>query len=174
MNMNRKSIVACLGMLVSLLATPVMAKELTASIANLPVLADTPDKGVLIDLVKAIEKDSGIPIKREVAPFVRSMDAEINHRADFNLPLIMVTNADESKLEYDHATETNFHVNFVLYSNKNTQLDMSKLGSYKHETDRAHIQYFPFPTEASSSLENSLKRIFFVFFFVFFFFVFFF
>jgi len=157
--MNRKSIVACLGMLVSLLATPVMAKELTASIANLPVLADTPDKGVLIDLVKAIEKESGIPIKREVAPFVRSMDAVINHRADFHLPLIMVPNADESKLEYDHATETIFHVNFVLYSNKNKPLDMSKLGSYKLETDRAHIQYFPFPTEASSSLENSLKRV---------------
>src|SRR3569832_1849825 len=150
MNMNRKSIVACLGMLVSLLATPVMAKELTASIANLPVLAATPDKGVLIDLVKAIEKESGIPIKREVAPFVRSMDAVINHRADFHLPLIMVPNADESKLEYDHATETIFHVNFVLYSNKNNPLDMSKLGSYKLETDRAHIQYFPFPTEASS------------------------
>src|SRR3569832_1873807 len=103
MNMNRKSIVACLGMLVSLLATPVMAKELTASIANLPVLADTPDKGVLIDLVKAIEKESGIPIKREVAPFVRSMDAVINHRADFHLPLIMVPIADESKLEYYRA-----------------------------------------------------------------------
>src|SRR3569833_825053 len=99
MNMNRKSIVACLGMLVSLLATPDMAKDLSASIAYLPVLADTPDKGVLIDLVKAIEKDSGIPFKRDVSPFVRALDAVINHRADFLLPLIMVPFADECKLE---------------------------------------------------------------------------
>src|SRR3569832_1220003 len=100
MNVNRKSIVACLGMLVSLLATPVMAKELTASIANLPVLADTPDKGVLIDLVKTIEKKTNKPNKREKTPKEHTKDTKKKQRADFHLPLIMVPNADESKLEY--------------------------------------------------------------------------
>ncbi len=141
------------------LATPATAKELTASIANMPGYAESVDKGVLVDLVKAIEKESGVTIKREVVPFARSMDNVINRRADFHLPLIMVPNADQSKLNYDHSTETIFHVNFIMYSNKNKPLDSAKLAGYKLETDRAHTQYFPFPIEATSNLESSLKKV---------------
>lgn len=141
------------------LATGATAKEMTASLAQMPMYAESVDKGVLVDLVKAIEKESGVTIKREVVPFARSMDNAINRQADFHLPLIKVPNADESKLNYDHSTETIFHVNFTLYSNKNKPLDMNKLSSYKLETDRAHTQYFPFHVEPSSSIESSLKKV---------------
>lgn len=137
----------------------VIAKDLTASIAQMPNYAESVDKGVLIDLMKAVEKEAGIKIKREVVPFARSMDNVINRKVDFHLPLIMLPNADEHKLNYGHSTETIFHVNFVLYTNKNKPLDTGKLASYKLETDRAHTQYFPFPIEPSTNLESSLKKL---------------
>src|SRR3569623_984972 len=142
-----------------LFATPAISKELVGSIAQMPVVSESADKGVLIDLIRAIEKEAGVTIKREVVPFARSMDYVINHRADFHFPLIVNPESNPAKLDFDFSTETVYTVNFVIYSNKNKPLDMAKLGTYKLETDRAHIQYFPFPTEASSSLENSLKRV---------------
>lgn len=141
------------------MGAPASAKELKASLAQMPVYAESMDKGVLIDLVKLIEKESGVTIHREVVPFARSMDNVINRQVNFHMPLIMVPNADESKLPYDHSTETIFHVNFVLYTNKSKPLDSSKLASYKLETDRAHTQYFPFPIEPSTNLESSLKKL---------------
>ena len=144
---------------IMLMTAPASAKELKASLAQMPGYAESADKGILVDLVKMIEKESGVTIHREVVPFARSMDNVINRHADFHLPLIMVPNTDESKLNYDHSTETIFHVNFVLYSNKSKPLDMSKLASYKLETDRAHTQYFPFSIEPSTNLESSLKKL---------------
>ena len=142
-----------------LFAAPVAAKDLTASLAQMPLYAESVDKGLLVDLVKAIEQESGMRIKREVVPFARSMDNVINRRADFHMPLIMAPNADLSELNYDFSTETIFHVNFVLFSNKNKPLDPAKLASYKLETDRAHTQYFPFPIEPAASLESAMRKV---------------
>ena len=158
--MKRKFIVAMVVFFITVFV-PFLAgaKEYKASLANMPVYAESADKGVLVDFVKAISKVSGSPIKIEVVPFARSMENVISKQVDFHMPLIMVPNADEKKLNYDHSTETIFHVNFVLYSNKNKPLDLNKLSGLKLETDRAHTQYFPFPIEPSSSLESSLKRV---------------
>lgn len=149
----------CIALSAAILTFPALAKDLKASFAQMPTYAESADKGVLIDLVKAIEKEAGVTIKRDVVPFARSMENVVSGKADFHLPLIMVPNADERKLNYDHSTETIFHVNFVLYSNKNKPVDPSRLASYKLETDRAHTQYFPFPIAASSSLESSLRQV---------------
>lgn len=159
--MGSKTIVSIGIMLFSAMmaGTPAAAKEFAASLAQMPVYAESVDKGVLVDLVKAIEKESGTVIKREVVPFARSLDNVVNRRADFHLPLIMAPDLDEAKLGYDHSTETIFHVNFVLYANKNKPLDPAKLASYKLETDRAHTQYFPFAVEPTSSIESSLKKV---------------
>lgn len=135
------------------------AKEYKASLAQMPVYAESAEKGVLVDLVKALAKESGQPIKFEVVPFARSMENVTTGKADFHMPLIQVPDGDESKLNYSHSTETIFHVNFVLFSNKAKPLDMKKLGSYKLETDRAHTGYFPFTVEPTSSLEASLKKV---------------
>lgn len=150
----------CIALASALLfTTPVTAKELTASLAQMPVYAESVDKGVLVDLVKAIAKESGVTIKHQVVPFARSMDDVINQKVNFHMPLIMPPNASELKLDYDYSTETIFHVNFVLFSNKNKPLDPAKLASYKLETDRAHTQYFPFPIEPSTNIESSLKKL---------------
>jgi polar amino acid transport system substrate-binding protein len=136
-----------------------LAKDYSASIAKMPVYAESTEKGVLVDLVKAIATASGNNISIQVHPFARSMDNVINRKVDFHLPMILNPNVGEDKLDYDHSTETIFHVNFVLYSNKNKILDKNNLAGAKIDTDRAHTQYFPFPTEASSDLEGSLKKV---------------
>lgn len=141
------------------LAPSAGAKEYKASLANMPVYAESADKGVLVEFVKALAAESGQTISIEVLPFARSMDSVISRKVDFHLPLIKVPDGDESKLTYSHSRETIFHVNFVLYTNKAKPLDPSKLGQYKLETDKAHTQYFPFPVEGSASVEASLKRV---------------
>lgn len=152
------SLCACLAALV-ILAGPALSKDLKASLAQVPVYAESAKQGVLVDLVKAIAKESGVSIDYQVVPFKRSINDLINKKVDFHMPLIKNPIGDEASLPYDHSTVTLFRVNFVLYSNKNKRLDINKLGQYKIETDSAHVQYFPFEINQSSSLVSSLRKV---------------
>lgn len=125
----------------------------------MPIYAESTEKGVLVDMAHAIAEASGNKLELHVVPFKRSMDNVINKKVDYHAPLIMNPHIDENTLDYDHSTETIFHVNFTLYTNKNKPLDKNNLTKYKIETDAAHIQYFPFPTIASSDLASSLKKV---------------
>jgi polar amino acid transport system substrate-binding protein len=136
-----------------------LAKDYMASLAQMPVYAESKDKGVLVDFTKALAAASGDTIKYQVVPFKRSMAAVIDGKVDFHMPLIQNPNIPEAKLPYDHSTATIFHVNFVLFSNKSKPLDMKNLGKYKIDTDAAHVAYFPFKTNPSSNLESSLKKL---------------
>jgi polar amino acid transport system substrate-binding protein len=141
------------------LGTQSFAAEMTASLAKMPVYAESLDKGVLVDLVRAIAKESGEAINIKIVPFARSMNNVITGKADFHMPLIKATNIDESKLEYDHSTVTIFHVNFILYTNKNKTVDRSRLQDYKVETDIAHTQFFDFAIKPSAKIETSLRKL---------------
>ncbi len=145
--------------LLLLAAGPVLAKDLKGSLAKMPVYAESPDKGVLVDLVKAIAAETGNKISIQVVPFKRSMNYVINKKVDFHMPLIKNPEVADAKLPYDHSTATIFHVNFVLYSNKNKPLDLKNLGQYKIETEAAHVQYFPFKAAPSSDIASSLKKV---------------
>jgi len=130
-----------------------------ASLAQMPVYAEATDKGVLVDLVKAMAKTSGKNIEIQVVPFNRSMHDVMDGKADFHMPLIKPENVDESKLGYANSKETIFHVSFVLYTNKNKPIDKSKLKDYRIETDLAHVDYFDFPIKGSTRLDSSLKKV---------------
>lgn len=150
----------CLTLIVLLMgASPILAKDLKGSLAQMPVYAESPDKGVLVDLVKAIAAETGSKISIQVVPFKRSLKSVIDKQVNFHMPLIKNPEVDDAKLPYDHSTATIFHVNFVLYSNKNKALDLNKLGQYKLETDAAHVQYFPFKVAPSSDIASSLKKV---------------
>lgn len=135
------------------------SQEFKASLAQMPNYAETMEKGVLVDLVKAMSKESGVTIDYSVVPFARSMDNVITKKVDFHMPLIVATNLDESKLTYDHSTETIFHVNFVLYTNKSKPIKKEELDKAKVETDMAHTQYFDFPVVASTNIAGSLRKL---------------
>jgi len=145
--------------LVMLSVITARAADMKASLAQMPVYAESTDKGVLVDLVKAIAKTSGKNIEIQVVPFNRSMHDVMDGKADFHMPLIKAENVDETKLDYAHSTETIFHVNFVLYTNKNKPIDKSKLKDYRIETDLAHVAYFDFPVKGSTRLDSSLKKV---------------
>ncbi|MBT4286549.1 MAG: transporter substrate-binding domain-containing protein [Deltaproteobacteria bacterium] len=135
------------------------SKKYIASFAKMPVYAESVDKGILIDLVKAIARVEGVKIDRKVTAFARSMHNVKTGKADFHLPLIQLPGQNSAKLEYDHSSETIFHVNFVLYTNKKKNITLQNLEQFSIETDRAHTNYFDFKINASSCIECSLKKI---------------
>ncbi len=136
-----------------------LAREIKVSLAQMPVYAESRDKGVLVDFVKAMDEKSDHQFTIEVVPFARSMNYVKSEKVDFHMPLIKLPDSEKLQLDYDHSTATIFHVNFVLYTNKEKPLNKNKLGDYKIETDRAHTAYFDFPITPSSDLLASLKRL---------------
>ncbi len=139
--------------------SPAEAIDMKASLAQMPVYAESVDKGVLVDFVKALGKAAGKEIEMQVVPFNRSMNDAVKGNVDFHVPLIKADNVDESTLDYLHSTETIFHVNFVLYTNKSKMLDIDKMKDYRIETDLAHVKYFNFPVTGSSNIVSSLKKV---------------
>ena len=104
-------------------------------------------------------KTSGKEIDIQVVPFNRSIRDVIEGKADFHMPLIKNDIVDLNKLEYTYAKPVLWHVNFVLYTNKDKPIDKSKLKDYKIETDLAHVSYFDFPVKGSTRIDSSLKKV---------------
>lgn len=143
-----------LGLAVSLNAK---AKTWKASLAQMPVYAESMEKGVLVDLVKAIKKASGQDITYQVVPFARSMNSVETSEVDFHMPLIEPLDMKVAK--FSLSTETIFHVNFILYTKKGSDITPGNLDGKNIETDLAHTPYFPFKINASTSIESSLKKL---------------
>lgn len=148
-----------LGMFLILSSSIVYAADYNATLGNMPVYAESKDKGVLVDLVKEIQKESGNSINIKVLPFASSLYMVQKNRSDFHIPLIKNDIVDVDKLPFTYSSETIFHVNFVIYSLKDKIIDINNLSKYKIETDRAHVAYFPFKTSASNSILGSLSKI---------------
>jgi polar amino acid transport system substrate-binding protein len=140
-------------------AVSVHAQDFKASLAKMPGYAESTEKGILVDLVKALATESGKNIDLIVEPFARSLNNVVSGKADFHMPLIAIPGVDMSTLDYDYSTETIFHVNFVLYTKKGSNISIDKLPNSKVETDIAHTPYFNFPIQGSSNLELSLKKV---------------
>ncbi|MBU2513872.1 transporter substrate-binding domain-containing protein [bacterium] len=139
--------------------TPLLAAELKVSLAKMPVYAESNEKGVLVDLSKLISKELNMDLNLTVVPFARSISNAVTRKVDFHMPLIQSPGYRNEVSDFDYSTETIFHVNFVLYENKTKPLNLEQMNTYNIETDRAHTNYFPFETIASSCLECSLKKV---------------
>lgn len=142
-----------------LLNVSVKAEVYKASLAILPVAAESSEKGILVDLVKMWAKETGNEIEIKLYPFKRSMKNVEKGVADFHLPMIRNPYMDENKLDFTFSTSTIFYVNFVLYTNKNKPVDRNKLANYKIATDAAHEEFFNFPVESDFRIENSLNKL---------------
>ncbi|PLY11563.1 MAG: hypothetical protein C0626_03090 [Arcobacter sp.] len=139
-------------LLVLLVLSPVImfSEEYNISLGQMPVYAVSEKEGVLIDLVNAMAEETGDKFNIKVLPFASSVYLVKKQMRDFHLPLIKNDLVDENKLPFYYSKETQFHVNFVIYSKKDTNLDLSNLSKYNIETDRAHVEYFPFKTIPSN------------------------
>jgi polar amino acid transport system substrate-binding protein len=134
----------------------IAAGSYKASLAQMPIHAESSDEGVFVELVKAIALEWGEEVDIRVYPFIRSMKNVIEDEADFHIPLIKNDLIPEEDLPYLYSTETLLNVNFVLYTTRDIKQDLKKL---RVESDRAHIKYFPFPVMPSSNISSSLKML---------------
>lgn len=134
-------------------------KTWKASLAQMPVYAESKDKGVLVDFVKALEKVSGDKIEYQVVPFARSMSNVQEKTVDFHLPLIQLPSSETGTDKFDYAADAIFHVNFVLYSGKNVAITPDTASKFKVETEAAHTHYFDFKIQPSAHFEGSLKKV---------------
>ncbi len=137
----------------------VMAESYHASLAHMPVYAVSNKEGLLVELVEAIDKITEDKITIGVYPFARSMYNVINGNADFHMPLIKNDIIPEEKLPYMYSAATIFHVNFILHTRKGSGVTLNNLSNHIIETDRAHVEYFPFKIIPSSSIKGSLEKL---------------
>ncbi|MFH0974566.1 MAG: transporter substrate-binding domain-containing protein [Spirochaetota bacterium] len=164
---------ACLFMLLSLpfLLRLGNSTDLVASLAQLPGLADTPDKGAFVDIVKAIDEvyTEGT-IKIELYPFARSVNNVIAGKADFHIPTFRNLKIDQSKLPYGTVTEKMGKVRFVIYSNTDNPINKKMLDDailnaksgqfpYKIEGASGIESQYPFPVISTNDVTQGLRKV---------------
>jgi polar amino acid transport system substrate-binding protein len=147
------------------------AKDLKASLALLPGLADTPEKGAFVAVVKAMGEvypDGKISI--ELFPFARSMDNVLHGRADFHIPCFRNPEVDQSKLPYSTVTVKIGTLCMVIYSNEEKPMTAKLLTEaiadykngkafpYKIEGAAGIESQYPFPVISSAFVDQSLKK----------------
>nr|WP_229258920.1 transporter substrate-binding domain-containing protein [Duganella flavida] len=125
----------------------------------MPVHAPNATEGVQVALVKAIARVSGTEISYDVFPFSRSISNVVSGKEDMHIPLIESKATPESRLKFVYSKETIFRVNFVLYTRKGSGVTASNLTHFTIATDRAHVNFFPFPILDSGSISSSLKML---------------
>ena len=142
-----------------ILINSAQARDLKASIGYVPVLCETPDKGILIDLLKAMDEvytDGKIIIN--VYPPARAIDNVVKGSHDFFAPFLKSKNMDPDALPF-RLFEALWKTPFLLYANKDVDIDMNNLGNYKLETNPVAIHFFDFPLQPFASAESSLKKV---------------
>ncbi|MCW9034325.1 MAG: transporter substrate-binding domain-containing protein [Alphaproteobacteria bacterium] len=138
-------------------------KSYKASLANMPQSAEEDKNGNLtgayVELIKALDRLTKSQTQIDVVPFKRSVRNLVMGNADYHIPLIEVPGEDLEKLPYAFSTATLFQVSFVLYTNKNSPVEVGDLGKYSIGTDLAHTSFFPFPTEGLSCLSCAIQMV---------------
>lgn len=153
-----------------LLFTSLFAKDYKISVGKLPLYSETKDKGILIDILKAMDeeyKDGKFII--EVYPFARSINNVITGESDFHFPTIgkniwekendtYEKELNKQGLRRSSCSLTKTH--FALYTNiDKSKLDISKIQNYKIETDMGHTIFFNKNMQGTTCLSCSVKKL---------------
>lgn len=138
------------------------AKDLKISLPIIPPLVETKEKGILVELCKAMaEEYRGGKITWEVFPFPRSLDNVEKGRADLHMPYI--TPPNPQRIPFQYSTDVIFKVIFALYTNKgNKEINPKNLTKFKVETDEGckYILDSAIPNiTGSPSIESSLQKV---------------
>lgn len=152
--MNMLYIVFFLFFLLNSYSNVIRAQDLRISIAQLPIVAESINKGVFVDLAKEIAKeykDGKVTI--EVSPFSRSVLKVAAGLADMHLPYIR-SEISEKELKKINLEYSKVHLNktpFVLYFRSDNNLVNNWVdnnfpdqlpGSLKIITDAQHVIFF--------------------------------
>jgi polar amino acid transport system substrate-binding protein len=167
---SRATILSCLILFASsALFSLGGSTDLTASLANLPGLADSPDKGTFVELVKAIgDVYTEGKITIEVFPFARSVNNVLTGLADFHIPTVRNPMVDQAKLPYGTVKVPMGSVTFVIYSNSASSISKKMLDDaiaggknfpYKIDLPGGIENQFPFTGTPTNDLEHSLRKL---------------
>ena len=137
------------------------AHDISGSLGSLPVLAETNEKGILVDYLNAMQR--AYPegkIQFDVVPLERSLKNVVSGASDFQAPLLKDPKQNEKDLNYRYSDASIFNVTFVLYTNRaNKKINLKNLQDFNVESDVAGIRFMGFPAKASSCIECSLKKV---------------
>jgi len=129
----------------------------------LPSLLERDDQGPFVELIKVINKfypEGKISITIE--PVKRIYSDINNRRADFGMPTMKLSDAQESTLPTQFSHESLGKVTFVLYSNKKrpiSKLDMSDPRAVNTLNIEAPPVDWGFPVQTVVDLELSMKKL---------------
>jgi hypothetical protein len=118
------------------------------------------DHGMLVELVRALDRVTHSSTRIVIRPFARSLMETASGKADFHLPLIQSDTAPAPDgLAY--VTEVDIgQVPFVIYSRKTAPLDTKTVSDHKVVmTEPGHTAIFPFPVVETRCLSCSLDMI---------------
>ncbi|VAX12028.1 hypothetical protein MNBD_GAMMA24-788 [hydrothermal vent metagenome] len=146
------------------------AKDYRISVARLPLYSESANKGILIDILKAMDKEyKGGKFIIQVYPFQRSVNNVINGQADFHFPTIgsHIWARENDKFEQQlnkqgirRSSVSLTKTHFALYSNSDKPpLDINKLEQYRIETDSAHTIFFNPKIEGTTCLPCSVRKL---------------
>ncbi len=153
-----------------ILTNTIHAKDYIISVGQLPLYSESKDKGILIDILKAMDeeyKEGKFII--EVYPFGRSIDNVIKGKADIHFPTIgkNIWSKEDDKYEKklleqgirrSSCSLTKTH--FALYSNTSKpEIDLTKIDTMKIETDSGHTIFFNKNMSGTTCLLCSLKKL---------------
>ncbi len=145
------------------LACRAEAYDRVASVGESPNSAEASasgDRGMLVDLIRALDKATHSSTKIVLRPFARSFRETAAGRADFHIPFVQ----NESSPAPDglaYVTEVDFgEVSFVIYSRKSDALNAETVAHAKEiETEPGHESFFPFPVQETHCVPCSLDKI---------------
>jgi polar amino acid transport system substrate-binding protein len=143
-------------------------QTLRASLAQIPGLADSPEQGVLVDIVRAIDEvweDGTIEIV--VFPFGRSIQNVVRGEADFHIPGFVANTVDPSlPTPLARCPVPLGEVEIVIYSHENNPISredieaaMAAGGRFPYVIEAGIQEMFAFPTVSSSSTDQSLRKV---------------
>ena len=154
-----------------ILVSPVLfGKDYKISVARLPLYSESPDKGILIDVIKALDeeyKEGRFII--EVYPFMRSIHNVATGKADFHFPTIgsrvwgHETDQFETRLHaqgLQRSAASLVKTHFALYSNRDRPpLDVEQPGRFRIETDAGHTLFFHAGIQGTTCLKCSVEKL---------------
>lgn len=143
--------------------------DLKASLAQIPGIADTPEQGVFVDLVKAIGGAyPGGRITIALYPWGRSIQNAISGSADFHIPSFVRPGTSDAGFPYSWVPEPLGSFTLVIYSRRDRPLGRKDLldalargGRFPYvvEVGGGTERMFPFPTVASNDQVASLRKV---------------
>ncbi|MCX7749589.1 MAG: transporter substrate-binding domain-containing protein [Clostridia bacterium] len=129
------------------------SKDLVATLALIPGLVESEDKGTFVDFTKALDEvyTEG-KIKIEVYPYARSVENVISGKADLHIPNMRTSLVDSSQLKYTFAKKAFGQFAMVIYSNSENKITKEMID----EAMKKGKDAFPYKIEVSGGLENNL------------------